>query len=57
MEKSYHEVEVVREQQVDDRCDWDDYEPVHECHMCNGRGHNIEGRTCPYCEGSGRSDF
>jgi len=56
MEKSYHDVEVLREQQVDDRCDWEN-EPVPECHLCNGRGHNIEGRTCPYCEGSGCSDF
>jgi len=28
-----------------------------ECYQCNGKGYNIEGRTCPYCEGSGYSDF
>jgi RecJ-like exonuclease len=24
------------------------------CPECNGRGHNMEGRTCDWCEGTGR---
>jgi DnaJ-class molecular chaperone len=59
MERNYRDIETILETRVDDRqdCDFDEYEPKAECHLCNGRGHNIEGRTCPYCEGSGYSDF
>jgi len=27
--------------------------PREDCPKCNGKGHNIEGRTCELCEGEG----